>query len=835
MKTNPLPTLISFRRYVIAVVLMLASTSCYSVPTNARPHGGWVKHQGYPVLGGPDLGTCFDANVITQGNAPYNRYFSWRPRKGIALSHSQDGISWSQPQIVLDCDSTSGWEDIVNRSCTLFWRGRYHMWYTGQVFPSDQPQGISCIGYAVSDDGIHFTRVQRQPVLKPEMPYEGFSVMNPYVLYDEKRQILRMWYSSGETYEPNVECYAESTDGIHWNRSLQNPIFGKGAPGTWDCDRVGGQEVHRLPDGRYIMFYIGYSDIHTARIGAAVSPDGITRWHRLAANPLVEPTPGQWDERSCYKPTVCYDPERKQWLLWYNGRNDHNEFIGLATHDGQDLLADEPQASLPDTSVIARYVEDFNQSDVETYSQYIPNSQATRFLQENIPLFQCPDKELERTYYFRWWTYRKHVQQTPEGFVITEFLPNVPWAKKYNTINCPASHHFYEGRWLRDHRYLDDYARFWFYGGGSVRQYSFPVANALWNYMLIHPSKQLEDTLYHRLKENYAAWELDHRDSTGLYWQIDGYDGGELSVSGKLVSDFSGYRPTLNSYMFADAQAISRMAARRGEKADAKLYAHKARELKQLVDRYLWDTDAQFYKVVPRFDAQMKPSTCREELGYIPFMYDMPDRDKLVCWEQLFDPQGFQAPYGPTTAEQRHPGFGNAYEGHECQWNGPSWPYATSQTLKGLACSLRRFGEDHVSRERFMEVLQTYSRSQRLDGKCFIDENLNPYTGDWIARTLLKQRGDAIPDRGKDYNHSTFVDNIISDLVGLQVDERGRISVTPLVPQDYWDWFCLLNVSCAGYRVDVIYDRTGSHYGRGRGLQVFIDGQKVNNRSKFRL
>ncbi|MCR5433696.1 MAG: hypothetical protein K6F20_04800, partial [Bacteroidaceae bacterium] len=324
------------------------------------------------------------------------------------------------------------------RSSTLFWKGQYHMWYTGQTFPPGQPQGISKIGYAVSDDGVHFRRVQREPVLMPEMDYEGFSVMNPYVMYDEERKVLRMWYSSGETYEPNVECYAESADGIHWQRSPLNPIFGKGAPGEWDCDRVGGLEVHRLQDGRFIMFYIGYSDINTARIGAAVSPDGITRWHRLQANPLVEPVPGEWDGHACYKPTVFHDRANKRWLLWYNGRKDANEFIGMAVHEGDDLLSTEPVAALPDSTLIEHYVADFNSHDQETYRQTFPNDKAADFLKANIPLFQCPDKELERTYYFRWWTYRKHVRQTPDGFVITEFLPNVGWAGKHNTINCPA-------------------------------------------------------------------------------------------------------------------------------------------------------------------------------------------------------------------------------------------------------------------------------------------------------------------------------------------------------------------------------------------------------------
>ena len=810
--------------FLLLTVLAMAPVG-KGVAHNVSAHGGWVKYEGNPVLGSPELGTCFDANVIAEGQAPLNMYFSWRPRKSIALSRSQDGITWTEPQIVLKCDSTSGWEELVNRSTTLYWKGQYHMWYTGQVFPAGHAQGISSIGYAVSDDGVNFRRVQREPVLKPEMQYEGCSVMCPYVMYDEERQVLRMWYSSGETYEPNVECYAESKDGIHWERSPLNPIFGKGGPGDWDCDRVGGQEVHRLPDGRFIMFYIGYSDIHTARIGAAVSPDGITRWHRLGANPLVEPTPGSWDANACYKPTVWHDRKNHRWMLWYNGRRASNEFVGLVTHQGDDLLADEPLAALPDTSLVSAYVADFNSHDHETYRQYIPNDQAADFLKANIPLFDCPDKELERTYYFRWWTYRKHVKQTPDGFIITEFLPKVGWSGKHNSINCPASHHFYEGRWLRDHRYLDDYARFWFYGGGSVRAYTFPAAEAMWNYMLVHPNQALQDTLYEKLKENYAGWERERRDTTGLFWQIDGYDGGECSISGYQAGDHSGYRPTINSYMYGECKTLARMARQRGRLDDAALYEAKAQELKQLVDRYLWDPEAQFYEVVPRFNKEMKTAGVREELGYLPFIYGLADRDKLVAWEQLFDPQGFKAPYGPTTAEQRHPQFEVAYKGHECQWNGPSWPYATCQTLKGMARSLNRFGEDVLTREGFMEVLQTYSRSHRMGQQCFIDENLNPYTGDWIARTLLKQRGDVIPDRGKDYNHSTFVDNIIADLIGLHADERGRISLNPLLPQGYWDWFALMDVSLAGHRVDVIYDRTGRHYGRGKGLQLIIDGK----------
>jgi len=124
-----------------------------------------------------------------------------------------------------------------------------------------------------------------------------------------------------------------------------------------------------------------------------------------------------------------------------------------------------------DKAILKEYIRSFNELDDELYSQYIPNSQAEQFLENNIPLFECPDKQLEKTYYFRWWTYRKHIKRTSEGYVITEFLPQVDWSGKFNTINCAVGHHFYEGRWLHNSDILAEYGQFWFTGGGNPRAY----------------------------------------------------------------------------------------------------------------------------------------------------------------------------------------------------------------------------------------------------------------------------------------------------------------------------------------------------------------------------
>ena len=290
----------------------------------------WKKFEGNPVLGNSDLGTCFDVNVIPQDDGSYLMYFSWRPKKSIACVRSTDGIHWSEPVIVLEPDPNSGWEDQLNRTCVIRHNGLHYMWYTGQA------RGFSRLGCATSIDGLHFTRLSTLPVMIPEFPWEKESVMNPYVLRDARTGLLRMWYAAGETYEPNALGYAESNDGFHWRKSPLNPIFVKGTDAC-ERNRVGGCEVHQLPDGTYAMFYIGYEDIHTARICLAFSPNGITNWTRSAENPIVEPTPDGWDANACYKPSAVRDEAHNRWLLWYNGRKDSSEYIGLVIHDGLDL------------------------------------------------------------------------------------------------------------------------------------------------------------------------------------------------------------------------------------------------------------------------------------------------------------------------------------------------------------------------------------------------------------------------------------------------------------------------------------------------------------------
>src|SRR5437016_10502375 len=98
---------------------------------DAETAGGWRKYDKNPVLGGP-LGTCFDVSVLRDGDK-YRMWFSWRPKRSIALVESDDGLSWGEPSIVLGPNKTSGWEEDVNRPVVIKEGGKYRMWYTGQA------------------------------------------------------------------------------------------------------------------------------------------------------------------------------------------------------------------------------------------------------------------------------------------------------------------------------------------------------------------------------------------------------------------------------------------------------------------------------------------------------------------------------------------------------------------------------------------------------------------------------------------------------------------------------------------------------------------------------
>jgi hypothetical protein len=466
------------------------------------------------------------------------------------------------------------------------------------------------------------------------------------------------------------------------------------------------------------------------------------------------------------------------------------------------------------------------------------------WLEANVPLFSGSDKQFEQMYYFRWYAWQKHVVSTSRGFLITEWLPR-PDAPDgfYGALPDAAPFHLGEARWLRNPQIANDYARFWLSAGADPRKYSFPLADSIRNVSLATGDNKLAIDLLPGLVDNYKAWEAANLDpSVGLFWQIDTRDAMEKSIGG------DGYRTPLNSYMLADAEAISAIAWSAGQPALSGQFAGRAASLRQFIEARLWNPQDQFYEAVsPSPDSgirkqkrfidpgtQLQFSGVRELIGYIPWQFNIAPSSRAVAWKQLFDPRGFAGKYGPTTAERRSPRFRFA-SSDQCTWNGPSWPFATTQTLLALANLLNGPSQQFIGRQQYYQLFSSYVLSQHLklpSGRVidWIDEDLDADTDEWIAKDMLIAKNKQV-GRGNYYNHSGFADPLITGLIGLRPQAGDKLILRPLLPAGAWSYFALDGLPYHGHILAIAYDQTGQHFKRGRGLTLYVDGKKIANRS----
>ena len=471
----------------------------------------------------------------------------------------------------------------------------------------------------------------------------------------------------------------------------------------------------------------------------------------------------------------------------------------------------------------AHYADYFNNMEDENIVTDIPNSGASAWMARNIPLFNCPDKDFEEMFYYRWWTLRKHIKRTPVGYGMTEFLVQRSYADRYNLIACAIGHHVMETRWLRDTTYLHQILNTWYHGNeGKPMQKMVKFSSwnpaAVYEAYKVHGDKDFLLALKPSLEEEYARWQSTNRLDNGLYWQGDVQDGMEESISGGRKKKYA--RPTINSYMFGNAQALAAINALAGDQHKADSYSKEAQQQKSLIENKLWNSNHQFFETM-RGDTL---AAVREAIGFIPWYFNMPEAGKYdEAWKQVEDEKGFSAPYGLTTAERRHPQFRSHGTG-TCEWDGAIWPFASSQTLTAMINYINNYPQPVVGKETFFKQMKRYVESQHHRGRPYIGEYLDETNGAWLM-------GDR--ERSRYYNHSTFNDLVITGIAGIRPQADGSVEINPLVPAGQWPYFCLDNVSYHGHTLTVIYDHDGQRYHQGKGLTLLVDGKKVAQRKEL--
>jgi hypothetical protein len=461
----------------------------------------------------------------------------------------------------------------------------------------------------------------------------------------------------------------------------------------------------------------------------------------------------------------------------------------------------------------------------------------------NIPFLSVPDPTLQSVYYYRWRVWKEHLSETQPGSgdVITEFLQGAGYAAPFGGISAASGHQIMEGRWVRDESYDDSDLQYWLEGPGLESQTQDPYAPdwadeysnwlvyAAWEQALVTGDMSQLEAMEPALINQYNSWSGHINSQTGLYWQLPVWDAMEQSASALASSNsYSGVqtlRPTINAYQYGAAEVIDWLATMMHQPATAREFAAKAAALKTGLQRYLWSDSQQFFDDVLLPDnPSLSQLDQRQETGFVPWYFNMPSPSDSDAWAQLMNPEGFYTPYGPPTLEVRSQYYmqdaytPGASDGGCCHWDGPSWPYATSQTLTGLANLLDDYPkQNYITAADYDTLLQNYANTQMNNGQPYVAEAHDPSNPIWIYNE---------PDHSEDYMHSTFNDLVISGLMGLRPQAGDSLQIKPLVPSS-WSYFVLENVPYHGHNVTLMYDRTGDRYHQGPGFHVYLDGRQV--------
>lgn len=476
-------------------------------------------------------------------------------------------------------------------------------------------------------------------------------------------------------------------------------------------------------------------------------------------------------------------------------------------------------------------------------AKYFGNDAA--WYEQNIPFFSCSDSEIEQIYYYRWKLYKSHLKDLGDrGYIVTEFLDDVSWSlKPYESLNDATGFHINEGRWLKDRRYVNDYIDF-MYHGGNDRHFSEAIADAAYAHYLVNGDRAFAIKNLEAMKRIYRQWD-DHYDAAkSMYFIEPLLDATEYTISSVDASGgkegFRGgdaFRPSINSFQFANALAISKLSAMTGDAASAKEYAAKATTLRDLTQKNLWNDNYQHfidrYKVSNSFVHYWDFIRGRELAGYTPWYFNLPDKDARynAAWSHILSPAELGGPYGIRTVEPSYEYYMKQYRyvledsvsKPECQWNGPSWPFQTTLALGGMANLLNNYSSQSVIHtDDYLRLLQQYTKQHFQNGQPDLQEDYNPDTGNAIVGL----------HRSHHYNHSGYNDLVITGLVGLRPRADDVLEINPLVPTSAKagmpiSYFCLENVLYHGRLITVVYDRDGKKYNKGVGLSVYVDGQQV--------
>lgn len=191
------------------------------------------------------------------------------------------------------------------------------------LYRAQDKKGTSSLGYATSDDGVHFTR-RAEPVFAASASYEkGGGVEDPRIVrIDDMFYLTYTGYNNVDGAGPDKKdaqlCLATSTDLIHWERK---GVILPSYQGKWNVKwtKSGAILAERI-NGKYWMYFLGDAKGKDTQMGVAYSED-LVHWTEALDHPILSSRPGTFDSQVVEPgPPPILRPEGI--FLVYNGADD---------------------------------------------------------------------------------------------------------------------------------------------------------------------------------------------------------------------------------------------------------------------------------------------------------------------------------------------------------------------------------------------------------------------------------------------------------------------------------------------------------------------------------
>lgn len=274
----------------------------------------WQRYKGNPIF--PTLPNTWmesqtaNPDLLDMGDK-YFMYFRGQQhghdRIGVATIEKElfDGKTWHiRPEPVIDvgrpgdCDETH----VIDPAAVLV-QGQIFLYYSAVC-----PRCDRSVCLAVSEDGIHFKKYHKNPIVIGGGSEIVFKDGNFYLYYWKPKKV-------GAGFEVHL---ATSNDGYHFKEASSEPVLPAGPKRSWDSHTAETPRIFKEGD-LYYMVYCGSDryDDYPWYAGLATSHD-LIHWEKYPHNPIFSRgEAGEWDEGAIWFTTV--EKINGIYYMWYEG------------------------------------------------------------------------------------------------------------------------------------------------------------------------------------------------------------------------------------------------------------------------------------------------------------------------------------------------------------------------------------------------------------------------------------------------------------------------------------------------------------------------------------